>query len=207
MEEKKADAEREAGWHTVTPLRGKRTWRTMTFGQLAVLGWYALEVKAGTEFVVEALLERRGLVAVVPMRSSWRRLNRYVQRKVRDEHPLAPRYVFVGFEDRGRPAWEKVFDITMVRAAIGFDGRPWPLGGVEVALFLIRNMDHSVPDAWQYMRKGKEFDVGDLVDVVAGEHEGKQVRVRAIEGDVARVLLPLFGKRAKLPLANLERAE
>lgn len=202
MNEKK----QEGPWHTVTPLRGKRPWRKMAFGELAVLGWHVLQVKAGTEFTVEALLERRGLVAVVPMRSEWRRLNRYVHRKVREEYPLAPRYVFVGFPDRARPAWGKVFDITMVHAVIGFDGRPWPMSGVLTALFLIRNMDHSVPDAWQYMRKGKEFDVGDVVDIVEGDHVGKRVRVSAIEGDAARVLLPLFG-RLKVPLANLERSD
>lgn len=194
----------DAAWHTITPIRSRQSWRQMSFGALAVRQWYALEVRAGTEPTVEALLERRGFVAVVPMRSDWRAINRYVKRRHRVEYPIAPRYVFVGFG--GRAEWERVFDISMVYGVVGFDGMAQRLSGIEVALFLQRNMDLRAPDAWQWMRKGREFDVGDEVDVVAGDFAGRRVRVRSIEGDAARVIVPFFGKRV-IPLVNLERAD
>lgn len=182
--------------------------------ELARLYWYAIMVRAGCEGSVEALLERRGFLAVVPVRTVWRRVNRYVQRKTKVSFAIAPRYVFIGFDarqfERGMPPWGKVFSISMVQSVVGVGETPWRMDGRKVARFLRQYMETEAPDAEQHMRTHREFGEGDMVQVVQGSLTGFTVRVHRIEGAVAKVLVPLFGKAEQelaLPLANLEPSD
>lgn len=193
----------------------KRAALSRSVGQLARLHWYAVMVRGGTEFAVEALLERRGFVALVPLRTEYRRVNRYVQRKREVSFPLVVRYVFVGFEPAqlGRdsaPPWHRVFSISMVQAVVGADDRPWRMRGKETAEFLKEHARHVAPKEQQHMRTHREFAAGDLVRVVEGSLAGMEITVHRIVGTEARVLMPLFGKDEQelpIPLANLEPAD
>lgn len=209
-------------------VRKRRAARAATFWPervLATLHWYAVLCRAGTEFAVEALLEARGFVAIVPMQTEYRHVNRYVRRKHQVSYPVAPRYVLIGFNEtqlRGgarnkhgrlvgaRAPWHEVFSITMVQSVVGVDGYPMPMLAKETARFVRAHGYHEAPKEQQHMRTGREFRAGDMVEVVEGSLAGMTVRVHAIVGDKARVLLPLFGKAEQeigLPLANLEIAD
>ena len=197
---------------------------------LAVLHWYAVMARAGTEFAVEAILERRGFVAVVPMHTEWRRANRYARRKHEVSYPVAPRYVLVGFTEAqlrgvhgvtmrdgtvrivGTPPWEQVFSITMVQSVVGLGETPWRMKGVETADFVKAHSHQRAPEDYQHMgmRAGREFKAGDMVQVVEGSLAGLTVKVASIDGKAARVLLPLFGKAEQefpLKVSDLEPVE
>jgi transcription antitermination factor NusG len=183
---------------------------------LAELHWYAVLARSGTEFAVEAILERRGFVAVVPMHTEWRRANRYAQRKHEVSYPVAPRYVLVGFTGaqlrHGAPPWHQVFSITMVQSVVGLGETPWRMRGAETADFVKAHSNRRAPDEYANMgmRAGYEFKAGDTVKVMEGSLAGLTVKVSAIEGKAAKVLLPLFGKQEQefpLNVAHLEPVE
>ena len=167
---------------------------------LAVLHWYAVEARPGTEFAVEAILERRGFVAVVPMQTEYRRANIYVKRKTKRSYVIAPRYVLVGFSAaqlrNGHAPWHQVFSITMVQSVVGLDGKPWRMRGKETAAFVKAHALHDAPIEFEHMgmKAGREFKVGDTVQVMEGSLAGLRAKVASIEGPAAKVLLPLFGK-------------
>lgn len=190
----------------VTWLKSRRSALAMPVAELAALNWFAIMVRAGEEFAVEAILDRRGLVAVVPMIRQWRRVNRYVKRKHEVSFPLIARYVLVGFD--GPPQWGRVFDLSMVQAVVGVGEVPWRMDGRRLARFLVECGEVTVPGAQQHMRTHHEFGEGDAVEIVGGAFDGQVVRVERIEGDAARVLLPLFGavQEVAMPLANLVKS-
>lgn len=197
---------------------------------LAELHWYAVLARSGTEFAVEAILERRGFVAVVPMHTEYRRTNHYAKAKHEVSYPVAPRYVLVGFttgqlagvrtvklkdgRERvfGTPPWHQVFSITMVQAVIGLGETPWRMKGAETADFVKAHSHQKAPDEYANMdmRAGREFKADDVVKVMEGSLTGLTVKVASIEGKVAKVLLPLFGKEDQefpLNVAHLEPVE
>ncbi len=198
----------------------RRALETMTVAELAALHWYALMTAPQAEFAVEANLEQRGLVAVVPKVTRYRRVNHYAKQKTEISFPLVARYVFVGFDAGGDagfvPPWHRVFELTMVKSVVGAEGRPWRMHGGQVATFLRHNGVTQSPEAERHMRSGKEFGEGDMVDIVDGAFRGFTVKVHAIEGAEAKVLLPLFGGQdggtdetahlVPVPLGYLERA-
>lgn len=177
---------------------------------LAKLHWYAFMVRAGTERAVEALLERRGLLAVVPMRKRWRKVNRHTVKKHAVSYPLAARYVFVGFEPqqlvRGAPPWAMVFGITMVQSVVGVGEVPWQMDGTKVAKFLKENLDIEAGAGEVHMAAGHEFAEGDIVEVMEGAFVGFSGPVSEIRGEHAILLLKLFGRENEIavPIANLE---
>lgn len=185
---------------------------------LAALHWYAVMTRAGTEFAVEALLERRGFVALVPMHTEYRRANRYARRKHEVSYPVAPRYVLVGFEGGQLlqpgdvPPWHQVFSITMVTSVVGLGEQPWRMKGRETAEFVKAHGSTKAPEVYSHMgmRAHHEFKAGDTVQVVEGSLAGLTVKVASIEGKAAKVLLPLFGRvEQEFPLAvtDLEPVE
>lgn len=187
----------------VTWLKSGQSALAKSVAELSALNWFAIMVRAGEEFAVEAILDRRGLVAVVPKIRQWRRVNRYVKRKHEVSFPLIARYVLVGFD--GPPQWNRVFDLSMVHAVVGVGEVPWRMNGRVVARFLAECGEVTVPGAQRHMRTHHEFAEGDAVEIVGGAFDGQVVTVDLIEGDAARVLLPLFGavQEVSLPLANL----
>jgi transcription antitermination factor NusG len=163
-------------------------------------------VRAGEEFAVEAILERRGFVAIVPMIKQYRRVNRYVKRKHQVSYPLIARYVLVGFD--GPAPWHEVFDISMVQSVVGVGDVPQKMQGRKVAKFLVDLGEVVAPEAQQHMRTHQEFEEGDDVEIIGGVFDGHVVRVHKIEGSAAQVLLPLFGsvQEVPVPLANLVKS-
>ncbi|MBI4921869.1 MAG: hypothetical protein HY834_08975 [Devosia nanyangense] len=197
----------------------KRGVAGLSMAVLGGLNWYAVMVKAGSEFPVARQLEARaGLVAVVPVRREWRRVNRYVKRKHEVRYPLLARYVFVGFghgvassyADEVRGLAQLMRELTLLQSVVGMDGLPRRMEALKVARFLNDLGEVVAPVAHRHMPTHGEFAAGDDVQIMSGPFEGQIVRVHAISGPDAHVLLPLFGdaeQNVRVPLANLERAD
>lgn len=156
-------------------IRSSRQALQMPVSELRELNWYAVMVRAGQEFAVEALLERRGIVAIVPMITQWRRVNRFVKRKHQVSYPLVARYVLVGFD--GPPRWDRVFDLTMVHSVVGVGEVPWRMQGRMVAKFLLELGEVRAPDEQRHMATHREFAAGDEVEVIGTAYDGHVVRV------------------------------
>jgi len=190
--------------------------------------WFLLLVRPGKEFVVRDMLVRRGLDALAPATRVFRRLNRYVRGKVDRDYPLMPGYVLVGFPAEGPMAWGRVFpplgDVEvaedrhlwrlrgekLVRAVMGRKGLPDPVNPRRLAQFMVGiGGDLVAPTSHRYMRTHREFACGDMVDVTDGPWRGHVARVESISGEVARLILPLFGiddMEVPVPLDQLERS-
>jgi transcription antitermination factor NusG len=188
---------------------------------LAALSWYGITTRAGAEFAVEAMLERSGLVALVPMRKVFRKVNRYAKRKQAVAFPIMPRYVIIGFAmsemvwstatGQFEAPWrQRVLDLPIPVVPVGIEEEtPWRMDGVKVAEFLKRNGQITAADVERYMRTHGEFGEGDTVDIIEGPFSGYSGKVHVISGAEAKVLLPLFGNAeqdVRVPLANLEKS-
>lgn len=193
-------------------------WRRLGKRQLVGLHWYAVLARGRHEADVEALLERRGFVAVVPKWRMLRRANRYAKRQVELLKPVAPGYVLVGFRAaelrHGVPPWHRVFDITMVSSVLGLedDGRAWRLSSNQVADFLFDNDARAigVEPSSDAVSVEARLVVGQMVTVTHGAFVGHSVSVvRAGGADSVTVLLTLFGRQSEMDIdrAWVEPAE
>src|SRR3569832_317622 len=160
---------------------------------LARLAWYAVTTPPGYEATVEEWLERRGLVAVVPMQQVYRAPNMHVKSKRPMRFPLLPRYLFVGFT--GSQGWDVVFGLNLwlghnvISGVIGLEGHPWRMDGAKVARWLRDNGMVRADAAEQHMRSHKEFAVGDTVEIVEGAFIGQHAEVVSMSGSEARILI------------------
>ena len=193
------------------PLAAIGRWRKMGKSRLMGLHWYAVLARGKHEAHVEALLERRGFVAVVPKWRLERRANRYAKRTIEVLKPVAPGYVLVGFRANelrhGTPPWHKVFDITMVASVLGLedDGRAWRLRSAQVVAFLLDNEarpEPSVQAAEPMADAGPtipSLTEGDNVTVTHGPWEGHAAPVvRTGDGDTVTLLMTLFGRESEM---------
>ena len=198
----------------VKRLEAKRPALDWSERELAVLRWYAITTIPGYEATIEEWLERRGLVAIVPMHQVFRSPNMHVKKKRPVRFPLLPRYLFVGFGGV-RDEWDVVFGFNIwlgsrvVTGIIGTpDGHAWRMDGAKVARWLRVNGMVRADDAEQHMRTHKEFAVGDAVEIAEGPMTGVVGEVVQMTAGEARVLIPLFGTthEVRVPLANLEKS-
>lgn len=182
-------------------LKASGRWRTLTTARLRALAWYAVLARNGRDRAVEALLERRGFIAVVPCWKRRRRANRHAKREVDVLMPVAPGYVLVGFSPGqmadGLPPWHRVFDLSMVASVVGLDdsGAAWRLNGQQVTDFLRGVEAPEVPVPVE----ADALDVDDVVEITDGAFRGfvaPVVRVR--DGETVTLLLTLFGRENEI---------
>lgn len=179
--------------------------------ELRGLDWYALTVRAGAERNVVRIIGRWGHYAMVPTVIRWRRVNRYQKQKHAVAYPLLARYVFLGLRPGATRIWYDLGNLSLVHSVVGFGDQPSRLVISEVIDFLSANGEGQlqVPKVQRFMRTHREFAVGDEVEIVEGAFTGTRVKVEAITGTAARILLPFLGsvQEVSVPLANLEKAD
>lgn len=178
------------------------------------LHWFALCVPPQKEFATQAILEKKGLRTFVPVRREYRRRNKYVKRKELMSYPLAPRYVFAGFEP-GKSLWfdlfglERYYGRKIVTGVVGMGDEPRQLNP-ECIVSLLKRFGGGLnaPAVQRYMLSNKEFRVGDQVEVIAGPFEGLKVPVKEIRGSRARLVMELFGgeQEVEVPMDVLQAA-
>jgi hypothetical protein len=172
------------------------------------LDWYALTVEAQKEFHASVILRRRGYTTFLPTRQDWRRRNRFVREKEPMTYPLIARCLLVGFRIEAVPPWFDLFQLSLVRGVIGFDGAPRTVPQISVIDLVDRfGANHfRAPDCQKWIRTHHEFSIGNAVEVVEGPFAGHRTKVRDIKGLRADVLLELFNSKqpVKIPLDHLE---
>lgn len=207
--------ERSEDRRPARPLVAIGRWRKMGKSRLMGLHWYAVLARGKHEAHVEALLERRGFVAVVPKWRMLRRANRYAQRTIEVLKPVAPGYVLVGFRVQelrhGAPPWHKVFDITMVSSVLGLedDGRAWRLRSEQVVGFLLDNevRPDAQSDATEEQSIGEPIPSGlaegSVATVTHGPwtgHAGPVVRMG--DGETVTLMMKLFGRETEVEFSR-----
>ena len=155
------------------------------------------------EFVVEAVLRRRGFEAWVPVESFFIRRNRYSKGKKRLMfHPILIGYVLVRLE--GKPNWPRVLDYPMITGVVGVGGAPLRVReqGLE-ELLAIQRREQARPDE-RLMPTHRTYDVGDEVEVLDGALDGARLKVVGLTRQAAAFESLLFGgARGTIPLHKI----
>jgi len=174
--------------------------------------WHALIVPPQREFVVQRILDRRGLVTFVPAEWRWRKISRYRKGKTRVDRPAYPKYVFLGVPAGCGIPWMTLIDIHLVRGFMGraSDGMPQVFSSTDIAQIMSAAMTplFSEPDWNAYMETGHEFNPGDIASVGDGPLEGLEIMVDRIEGPNAVCVMEFLGKTGEqsIPLTHLRAA-
>ena len=145
-------------------------------------------------FVIEVLLQERGLEVFLPVRKVWRQKSRHAPAKRLVSYPLLTGWVFAGWpccEDR----WSDLFSVDMVCGVAGSGGVPraLPQAAVDALRRRWSGPDAIAPERERFMRTHREFDIGDRVEIARGPFAGQRVKVVDLRGPKARVLLDLLG--------------
>lgn len=93
-----------------------------------------------------------------------------------------PGYVWVGF--KGDVPWWALLGREDVFSVVSFNGHPAALNGHQVARMLSdeRRGMFADSDDWRNMRSGKEFKVGELVEIESGPFAGYRAKVVNLTG-------------------------
>lgn len=180
-------------------------------------------------FKAAAALQERGLVTALPFEWRSRRRARHCKSVLRFPLPQLGPYLMTGF-DEPRPHFRELLDDRVLEpllagvVSVTSDGQPTPIRPKEIwrqqvrhgaGLFelppksviedieetMLKVGDQARVGQWrQWSRGQQEFDQGGFA--------GKVVSITEIDGDMAKVLLPMFGSeyRAAVPLEHLAAA-
>lgn len=152
------------------------------------------------EYVVEALLARRGIEAWVPVESVYARANRYHRRARRlVVHPMLTGYVLVRMLPGG--PWARVLSVPLVVGVVGIGGLPLAMPDAAIARMREAEAGAQADEQQRLMPTRRVYAVGDPVEVLDGPLAGQVMRVVGIEGDLARVVGPLFGGEVEAAIA------
>lgn len=178
----------------------------MSIDNDAALDWHVARVAPTREARAVAELGARGVRAFAPMRTHWRRPGNGARRRVSFLAPAAPGYVFVGLDPRFK-RWVSVLGQRDVVRMLGGD-KPLRLSAAAVAAARAMQED-VVCELRRAMPTGREYGVGDRVEMLEGRFEGLTARVTGLARDEARLLLRMFGAevRASAPIWALARCE
>ena len=172
------------------------------------LAWYALNVEAQKEFTASLILRRRGFQTFLPTRTDFRKRTRYSDHKEEFSYALIPRFLFIGFGRDAVPRWLDVFALQLVHGVIGRRGQPSivPASGVVDLMDRWAANHFRAPECQKSMRSGKEFKIGDMVQVAEGPLKLHCARVENITKKAAIVVIDIFNsqQRAEIPLDILE---
>lgn len=172
--------------------------------RLAQLQWFILRTAPREEMRATLLLERKEHAVLYPRESVFRRKNRYHKTKVGVLRPLTRGYLFVGFIHT--PNWLDVLSCQSLLGVVSVGGKPRKLPFQSAASFMKGHAFRSAPDRHKHMISNREFDEGDVVEVLAGPFGGTHVKVHAIKGKFAEALLAYTSEPSQpltIPLDNL----
>lgn len=153
--------------------------------------WFLVQTRPSHEMQTQIAIERMDIPSILPLQARYRRENRHTS-KGRRMVPALPRVLFIAPSTPG--AWFPLFDRGHISGVMSVDGSPRPVEPREVAIFLER-LDPTLiaPDAHQHMPTGREYAIGDHVEVLTGPFAGHMVEVTAIKGKRAEVLCEVLG--------------
>jgi hypothetical protein len=198
--------------------------------QILSLHWYLLRARPNRVFKAALALQDRGFQTALPHEWRARRRSRHCKSVTRFPLPHLGPYLITGFETR-TPAWRSLFEDPLLEpllsgvVSITSDGLPTLIRPKEIVRQhhrygpeLFRLPPKSIVDEiedqrlqagdavrigrWQqgWMRASAEFDAGGFAD--------KVVTIDRIEGDMAKVVMAMFGSEREItvPLEHLAAA-
>lgn len=171
---------------------------------LARLQWYILRAAPNSEVTAAVLLEGQGCTVILPREVISHQCNRYTKKKRWVFKPLMLGYLFVGFA--AQPNWPRTLAWPCVGGVVAVQGAPMQVSFAALKAFIRANPERKPKDQPNRMPTGREYDVGDEVEILDGPFSGQRAKVRKIRANVADVLLSLSkggGASAKFPLDNL----
>lgn len=177
---------------------------TLDDPRLERLTWYILRTAPREEMRATLLLERKGHAVLYPRENVFRRKTRYYKTKVGVLRPLTRGYLFVGFVHN--PNWLDVLSCQSLLGVVSVDGKPRVLPFDRAASFMKGHAFRSAPDRHKHMISNREYDEGDVVEVLAGPMGGVHVKVQTIHGRFAQALLAYTSapvQPIRIPLDNL----
>jgi transcription antitermination factor NusG len=159
------------------------------------LPWFALRVTPAAERLVADRLGALGIPTAVPLRIEMRRRSRVAKIKEAVTFPVLAGYIFVGLPSAG--LWRRVLGLRYVAGVLGVDGVPSRVEVSGLRSFCRRAAAgaFSAPVHHQHMRTGREFKVGERVEIIATGTplDGQVVEVAGLRGEVARVVMQMLG--------------
>ena len=172
--------------------------------------WYLVQVPSGRETMVAELMRLRSHQAIVPVVRCWRRANKHTHQKREREFALMARYVILGFAENALSAFDDLRRYSFVQTVV-YDANGYAqVAKAQLIAFvkLLGSATWTVDQAQRFMRTGREFNVGDEVDVLDGSLAGWRVTVKAIEGGTAYFDVMLFDRLTTfhMPIAVLGKA-
>lgn len=192
--------------------------------------WFLLIARPNRVFKAATVLQDRGLVTALPFEWRSRRRARHCKSVLRFPLPQLGPYLMTGFRDP-RPHFRELLDDRILEpllagvVSVTSDGLPTPIRSKEIwrqqvrhgaSLFELppKSVIDQIED--QQLQAGDQARVGRWFEGWApgekkfdpGGFAGKVVTIDQIEGDMAKVLLPMFGSeyRAAVPLEHLAAA-
>lgn len=171
---------------------------------LAGLQWYILRAAPNSEVTAAVLLERQGCTVILPREVISHQCNRYTKKKRWVFKPLMLGYLFVGFA--AQPNWPRTLAWPCVGGVVAIQGLPLQVNFAALKAFMRANPERKPQGQPNRMPTGREYGVGDEVEILDGPFSGRRAKVRKIRANVADVLLSLSqggGASAKFPVDNL----
>lgn len=176
----------------------------LTDPRLARLNWFIVRTRPREELRATLLLEQAGHAVFYAREQIFRRKNRYSKSKVGVLRPLTRGYLFVGFAQQ--PNWLDVLSFQSVLGVIAVNGTPRPVLFEQASSFLSGHAFKVAPEHHKHMISNREFEEGDVVEVLGTALDGHLVQVKKINGKFAEALQLFTGglqSVIQIPLDNL----
>lgn len=177
---------------------------TLDDPRFAALQWFILRTAPREEMRATLVLERKDHAVLYPREQVFRRKNRYAKTKVGVLRPLTRGYLFTGFAHT--PNWLDVLSCQSLLGVVSVNGRPREMPFHQAAGFIKGHAFRVAPEYHKHMISNREFDVGDVVEVLGTMLHGTFVKVTAINGKFAEALLAFTDdaqRPMQIPLDNL----
>lgn len=180
--------------------------RHLNDDEIKSLHWFAVCTPAQKEFAAWLILNQRGYNVYLPTLRKFRRVNRYTKEKRKISYPVVPRYLYLGF-DTPTPDWFALYRFVLVQSIVGINGVPAQID----PRWIVENMrtyhDYQPDGSERYMRTGREFKVGDKVEVLDGPFDGHKIVVEEISGKLAKSRIKFLNTDidVEFPIENLAK--
>lgn len=169
--------------------------------------WFIARSEPQKETVAHHILTNKGIPAFLPLRTRYRRRNKYTRSKDKLIIPQFPCYIFVESETL-LANWHEMTERRVVRGIAGCNGRAIKISSSRLYSFIMSKvMNLHTPGEHRFMHTHYEFGVGDMVEISEGSLAGFTFDVKEISNRKATALVELFGEmqEMRIPLENLIR--
>ncbi len=165
--------------------------------------WLAFRVPPQKERIAETIAKQCGFNAVVPTEIKTR--GRRVRKSKKEvKYPIVNGYLFMRFD--GPCDWLGLSRISIIRSAVGFDGRLSIIEDPQMQRLLKRS-GKQLPHLHSANTR-RSFAIGETVEITNGPLINNLVKVEDVVGEKARIVFKMLGveRSVEVPLGVLDAA-